>query len=125
MKTIVRTLLCFAFLTIGQTFAQETFAPLISENCVAFIHADFSKVELDKIKDTLQKTGEGLLKELGFDDKSFKATARELTIELEKLDVLVRPNFEILTKKLGIREFALIVDMEVLELGGSPIFVAP
>ena len=122
MKPIVRSLLCLAILTATQSpalnealHAQETFAPLISEHCVAFVHVDFSKVELDKIKTTLQKTGEDLLKELGFDDKSFKATARELTVELEKLDILARPVFNTITKELGIREYALIFDMDIIE----------
>jgi hypothetical protein len=114
MKTIVRSLLCLAILTVGQTFAQETFAPLISENCVAFVHVDFSKVEIDKVKETLQKTGEGFLDVLGFDEKSRKATVRELTVELEKLDMLVRPMFETITKDIGIREYAVIADMEII-----------
>ncbi|MDR0328503.1 MAG: DUF1559 domain-containing protein [Planctomycetaceae bacterium] len=124
MKTIAPALFCFAILTVGQTFAQETFAPLITENCVAFVHVDFSKVELDKVKDTLQQTGETLLKELGFDDKSFKATARELSIELEKLDILVRPTWETITKEIGISEYAVIVDMDIIESEYGPGILA-
>ena len=109
MQTVVRVLLCFALLTtLNRATAQETFAPLISENCVAFVHVDLSQVEIDTVKNTLQKTGETFLRELGFDDKSLKATVRELTVELEKFDVLVRPTYETLTKELGIRELAVI-----------------
>jgi len=93
MRTLSPILLCFVLLTttFNRVTAQETFAPLISENCVAFVHVDFSKLELDTVKTALQKTGEDLLKELGFDEESFTATTRELSIELEKLDVIVRP----------------------------------
>ena len=125
MKTIVRTLLCFAFLITSQAFAQETFAPLLSETCVAFVHVDFSNVELDKVKDTLQKTGEALLKELGFDDKSFRATANELIVELEKLEILAGPTFNAITKELGIREIALIADMQLAETGAPFLFAVP
>jgi hypothetical protein len=125
MKTIVRTLICFAFLITSQAFAQETFAPLLSETCVAFVHVDFNNVELDKVKDTLQKTGEALLKELGFDDKSFKATANELTVELEKLEILAKPTFDTLTKELGIREIAFIADMQLAETGAPFFFAVP
>ena len=119
MKTLSRLLLCFLFLTAAKANAQETFAPLISENCVAFVHVDFTKVELDNVKSFLQKTGEDFLTQLGFDERSHRATARELAVELEKLDFLVRPYFDTVTKALGIRECAIIVDMSIVELGNG------
>jgi len=124
MRTPLSILLCLLFVVAGRATAQETFAPLITDNCVAVVHVDFSNVELDTVKSTLQKAGEDFLRMLGFDDRSFKATSQELAVELEKLDVLVRPTFETITKELGIREYALIADMELLEAGG-PIFAIP
>ena|GEM_PF-456835 len=125
MKTFTRLLFCFFFLSVGKAAAQETFAPLISENCVAFVHVDFRKVELDNVKAFLQKTGEDLITTLGFDGQSFNATSRELAVELEKLDLLVRPTFETITKELGIRELAIIVDMSLLEQGLPPLIAVP
>jgi prepilin-type processing-associated H-X9-DG protein len=131
MKILTRISLCFLLLvgclmTAARTYAQETFYPLITENTVAFIHADYSKFEIDKVKGALQTSGEGLLKMLGFDDKSFKATARELGIELEKLDMLVRPTIETVLNEIGIREYATIIDMEILMSGkGAGIAAVP
>ena len=127
MKTLVPVLFCFVLLATAfhRATAQETFAPLISENCVAIVHVDFRKIELDNVKTALQNAGEDLLKELGFDEESFTATTRELTLELEKLDVIVRPTWETLTKELGIREVALIFDMELLAQGAPPVFAVP
>jgi len=118
-------LLCFVLLTISRAVAQETFAPLITENCVAFIHVDFRKVEVDTVRASLQKAGEDFMKGLAFDDRSFKATARELTVELEKLDILVRPHYEKITKELGITELAVIADLSLLEKGIYSVLVAP
>ena len=117
MKMLSRLLLCLLLLTAGKANAQETFVPLISENCVAFIHVDFSKVELDTVKAFVQKTGEDFLTTLSFDPRSHQATARELAFELEKLDMLVRPTFETITQEIGIREYAMILDMEILMTG--------
>ena len=115
MKTLAKILFCLVVLTTGRLFAQETFTPLVSENCAAFVHIDFSGVEIDKVKGTVQKAGEDILRSLGFDDGSFKSTARELSNELEKLDIVIRPTFDTITKDLGIREIAVIADMELIE----------
>jgi hypothetical protein len=125
MKTFAKILLCLALLTVSRAavHAQETFAPLVSENCVAFVHIDFRKVELDTIKNDLQKIGEGFLKDLGFDNKSLTATVKELNVELDKLETLVRPTFDTITKELGIREVALIFDMELL-MQNAPLVIA-
>ena len=125
MKTFSQILLCAALLTVSRTTAQETFAPLISENCIAFVHVDFRKVELGIIKTNLQKFSEDRLHALGFDAKSFKATSRELAVELDKLDALVRPAFDTLTKELGIREAAIIADIELFEQGIAGLLVIP
>jgi hypothetical protein len=126
MKTFTPILFCLALLTIVRpATAQETFAPLVSENCVVFIHVDFRKVELDEVKNDLQRLGEGLLRTLAFDNKSFTATAKEIGVELEKLVTFVRPTFDTITKELGIREIAIIVDTEFLERSDGPIFVIP
>ena len=125
MKTFTRFALCFVLLTISRAHAQETFAPLITENCVAFVHVDCSKIEINAVKENLQKLGEDFLKGLAFDDNSQKATLRELAVELEKLDMLVRPTFETLTKELGIREFAIIADMELMQQNVPSIAVIP
>jgi hypothetical protein len=125
MKIIPQILLCLALLTtVSSATAQETFAPLVSENCVVFIHVDFRKVELDEVKTDLKRLGEDFLKWLDFDDKSFAATIRELGFELEKLDTLVRPHFDTITKELGIREIAIIADMEFAVQNG-PFLAIP
>ena len=111
MKAFAKILFCFVVLTVGRLSAQEAFAPLVTENCVAFVHVDFSKVEIDRVKTVVQKAGEDVLRGLGFDDSSFRSTARELRTELEILDILIRPTYDTITKDLGIREIAIIVDM--------------
>jgi len=127
MRTLTKLAICLALLTftVNKAHAYETFAPLISENCVAFIHVDFSKIEIDNVKAVLQETGESLLRELGFDQQSFAATARELAIELEKLDIIVRPYWETITKEIGVREIAFIVDLELLATSAPPAVVIP
>ncbi|MCL2709441.1 MAG: DUF1559 domain-containing protein [Planctomycetaceae bacterium] len=128
MKTLTNITLCLALLTatINRATAQETFAPLISENCVAFVHVDFSNVEIDNVKAALQNTGEFFLRQLGFDDRSFTSTARELAIELEKLDMLVRPAYDTIRKELSITEYAFIADFEFLHNSLSPpVFAVP
>jgi hypothetical protein len=110
MRTFSITLLCLLFLTFGKAHAQETFAPLISDNCVLFVHADFSKIEIDALKTRAKQVGETLLIALNFDKRSAEVTLRELDVELEKLDVLARPVFDTITKELGIKECAFIVN---------------
>ncbi|MDR1477457.1 MAG: DUF1559 domain-containing protein [Planctomycetaceae bacterium] len=119
--------LAFVLLSCGATgrvVAQETFAPLITDNCIGFVHIDLRKVEPDQIKSVIMQTGEKYLKDLKFDDKSFKATMRELTNELNKVDRIVRPHFELIADKLGIRELAIIIDSGLEEDEQPMILVA-
>ena len=91
MKTLTKIAICFALLlSINKATAQETFAPLLTENTVLFVHVDFSKIEVDTVKAALQKAGENFLQELGFDDRSKRTTLRDLDVELEKLDAMIR-----------------------------------
>ena len=124
MRVVMKLFLIVFVLSVVRIQAQETFAPLVSENCVLFVHVDFSKVEIDPLKEQLTKTGELLLNELGFDAKSKRATLRELDRELDKLDAMVRPNFEMLTKEIGIRELAVMVDFGYAG-GQQPIIAVP
>ena len=107
---------CLLFIAIALLFvtekatAQETFAPLLTENTVLFVHVDFSKVDLDLFKTEAKKLGETLLTTIGFDTRSQRETLRDLEVELEKLDTMFRPTFERITKELGIREIAWICD---------------
>ncbi|MDR1291399.1 MAG: hypothetical protein LBK06_09370, partial [Planctomycetaceae bacterium] len=64
--------------TSGLLSAQETFAPLITDNCVGMLHVDLRKVEFDKIKTAVVKMSEDHLKDLQFDEKSYRATMHEL-----------------------------------------------
>jgi prepilin-type processing-associated H-X9-DG protein len=106
-------------------FGQETFAPLITDNTVAFVHIDLHQVGIDKIKSHVEKMGGELLKQLQFDDKSFKATTRELQTELNKLDALVRPPYETITEKLDVRELALIADADLMDNEIVAVLAAP
>ncbi|MDR3196263.1 MAG: hypothetical protein LBU34_00200, partial [Planctomycetaceae bacterium] len=112
MRNLLNVLVVLFVLTTVRAFGQETFAPLIGDNTVVFVHLDLRKVELDTIKSQVGKFGEELLKQLHFDEKSFKATTRELNAELEKLDAFVRPTYETITKELGIQELAIIGDFD-------------
>ena len=95
--------------------AQETFAPLITENTALFVHVDFRKVEINAFKESWTKyTGE-LIKALRFDAASQRATLSALAKDLEKLDEFIRPTFETITQKIGIREFAIIVDTDMFD----------
>jgi len=124
MRTITKLAICLALLlSVNKAHAQETFAPLISENCFLFIHVDLSNIDIDTIKNNLQQFGEDGLRELGFDEAAFAATTRELAVELDKLDSLVRPFWEALTKEIGITEFAIIADLGFLERGALVLVV--
>ncbi|MDR1484799.1 MAG: DUF1559 domain-containing protein [Planctomycetaceae bacterium] len=96
--------------TVNHTAAQETFVPLISDSCLGFVHIDLRKIDLDKIRTLADQSTKDFLTELKFDQKSFDATTRELKIEADKIDRIVRPKFDLFTKKLGITEIAVIID---------------
>ncbi len=113
-KMLVSLVVVLLLATTTQAQQNNTFAPLISENCVAVAQLDFSKVEIDSLKKHLAELGEQAVAELGFDARSKKSTLRELNVELEKLDKLVRPTYDTLTKELGIREIALIADWTLM-----------
>ncbi|MDR2344533.1 MAG: DUF1559 domain-containing protein [Planctomycetaceae bacterium] len=100
----------FFVLSANFIAAQETFAPLISDKCIAFIHVDFHKLELDRLKSHYIKLAESFFKDLKFDDKSLKSTIDELDSELTNFNKFVRPVFDRITKELGIRELAIIID---------------
>ncbi|MDR0610374.1 MAG: DUF1559 domain-containing protein [Planctomycetaceae bacterium] len=125
MRILTNVLVLFLVLTAVRVFGQETFAPLITDNTVLFVHLDLRKVELDTIKSQTEKIGEDLLKQLHFDEKSFKATSRELKKEINKLDEMIRPPYETITKKLGIRELAFIVDFNSAEDINNAVLAAP
>ncbi|MDR3199001.1 MAG: DUF1559 domain-containing protein [Planctomycetaceae bacterium] len=107
--------------TINLTVAQETFAPLITDNCIGFIHVDLRKLDLNKTKSGVVKLGENYLKDLNFDEKSFNATMREFNKEIDKIEQLIRPHFEQVTEKLGLRELAVIFyDIMEMKLPALP-----
>jgi hypothetical protein len=105
--------------------AQETFAPLLTENTFVFIHVDFKKTDIDTVKTEAKRMGESLLQTLGFDARSQRATLRDLDAELEKLDTMLRPVWETITRELGIQEIAWIADEKLEEQGIQFVIVAP
>jgi hypothetical protein len=114
---------CFLGAT-GLVLSQETFAPLITDNCVGFVHVDLRKVELDKIRAAADKWWEQGLKELSFDEKSAKAVTREFNRTMKKIDKFVRPKFKLFADELGIRELAVIMDGWDSEKEQPVIFLA-
>ena len=112
-------------LTAGKVAAQETFTPLLSNETMSFVHVDFSKVEVDRLKTETKKLGETLLTNLGFDDRSKRATLRDLDVELENLDEMIRPIIELVTKELGITEIAWIIDKNFQDYGIGAVIVVP
>ncbi len=119
MKPLARSFASLAALLLpllfaSQIVAQDTFKPLISDTTVAIGHLDFSKLEIDGLKKQLADCGEQFITGLGFDERSKTATLRELNVELEKLDKIVRPTFETISNELGIREVAVFVDMDLI-----------
>ena len=129
MKTFQHLCLPFiaaAFLwTAEKADAQETFAPLLTKDTTLFVHVDAGKVDIDTAKAEAKKLGETLLKTLGFDAQSQRLTLRDLDVELEKWDTLIRPAFELITKELGIQENAWIADDTLLEQGIYFVVAAP
>jgi hypothetical protein len=102
--------------------AQETFAPLITDNCVGFVHVDLRNFDLDRTKSVIAQNFENHLKSLNFSEKSLNATMNEFKKESKKIDELIRPHAELITKNLGITELAIIVDPSLTgELGDPPI----
>lgn len=125
LHVFVNVFVFLVVLTTVRVFGQETFAPLIGGNTVAFVHLDLRKIEIDTIKSQAEKLGVDLLQHLHFDEKSLKATTRELKAELEKLDAFVRPQYETITKTLGIQELAVIADCNLLENNITAVLVVP
>jgi hypothetical protein len=122
MKKLISVFVLFLVFTTARAFGQETFAPLITDNTVFFAHIDLQKVdlELDTIKSQTEKLGEDFLKQqLLFDETSCKSTMREFKNELERLDKIIRPSYETITKNLGIKELAILIDFESKEEIGS------
>ena len=117
-------LLAFAVWTTHVS-AQETFAPLITESTILFVHADFRNVEIDTLKENWTEYAEDFLKRLRFDDRSVQATLAALGQDLDRLDALIRPTFEAITWQFGIREFALIVDADLIALDAPAIIAVP
>jgi hypothetical protein len=107
---------------MNRTDAQETFAPLITDNCIGFVHIDLRKFDLNKTKSFVIKLGENYLRDLSFDEKSFNATINEFNKEIDNIEQLIRPQIEQVTENLGIRELAMIV-YDNLELK-SPVVLA-
>ena len=105
--------------------AQETFAPLITKNTVLFVHVDFQKAEVDTFKQNWMNYSEGLMKALHFEDASLRTALSALTKDLDKLDEYIRPAFETIVQKFGIKETALIVDTELLLNDLSFAFAVP
>jgi len=115
MRTLIPILLCFLSLFALRAHAQETFAPLITENTFIFVHVNLGNVDIDAVKAETMKLGETFLNFLGFDARSKTATLRDLESELEKLDAMVRPAWELITKEFGIQEIASINDLGFAE----------
>ena len=115
---ITFTLLLFA----AKTPAQETFAPLITENTALFVHVDFRKVEIDAVKESWTRYADNLTQSLRFDAASQRATLAALGRDLNRLDKFIRPTFETITQELGIRELAVIVDTD-FKGGDFPVFM--
>jgi hypothetical protein len=101
--------------TTGLLSAQETFAPLITDNCVAMLHVDLRKADFDKIKLSVVQSLAEHLKELQFDNKSYNATMREFVKVMSEMDKIVRPKFRLVADELGIKEFAMIIDIDSSE----------
>jgi hypothetical protein len=79
------------------------------------------KIDLDHIKSVVENAADNHLKDLNFDNKSFKSTMNEFNKEIEKIDKLIRPTFEQITKKLGVNELAVIVNDDFASKEFPPI----
>ena len=123
MRTFIPVLLCFLLLVAHRGYAHETFAPLLTENTILFVHVDFSKLDVDTVRAEAMTIAENFLTALGFDARSKAATLRDLETELEKLDAMVRPTWEFITKELGIQEIALIGDEGFYKHGNEAGYV--
>jgi hypothetical protein len=115
MKSLMNVLVLFLVCATVRVFGQETFAPLITDDTILFVHVDLRKIEIDTIKTQAEKITEDLLKQLSFDNDSLKSTIKELKNEFEKLNKIIHPSYETMTKKLGIHEFAILFDIELVE----------
>lgn len=116
----------FAVMTNLSVFAQETFAPLITEQTLAFVYLDFHKIKLDDIEEKVIQSGQEYLRELSFDKKSEEATMKDLRDAVKQFDDFARPVWETITQTLGIQEIALIVDLNLKEkLEGLSVIAIP
>ena len=118
---VLCTLLLALAVSAAPVSAQETFAPLITESTVLFVHVDFQKAEVDTFKQNWMNYSEGLMKALHFEDASLRTALSALTQDLDKLDEYIRPTFETIVQKFGIKEAALIVDTENIGSASTPV----
>ena len=118
-----RTFLLAFAVCAAPVSAQETFAPLITENTALYVHVDFRKIEIDTIKQSWTKYAEELLQSLRFDEASTRSTLSAINKDFDKLGEFIRPTFETITQKLGLREVALIIDTDY-ESDTIPLIIA-
>ncbi len=122
---IMVTMLFLAVISIRTSEAQETFAPLISDDCFVFVHLDLNRIEVDTLKELCGQVGEQIVTGLEFDERSRTATLREIKVELDKLDKMIRPPYETLTRDIGIREIAVIADLKLLDIYVAAVVAVP
>ncbi|HBT76575.1 MAG TPA: hypothetical protein DEB39_06530, partial [Planctomycetaceae bacterium] len=123
-RLVISCLFVF-FAAVFPLAAQETFAPLIGESTIGFLHLDLRNVEIDKLKENILAASDQSLKHYGFDDKSVRSISREVKKELDKAVEAVRPHFEKIVGEFGIDELACLVDVKLLENNVGFIMAVP
>jgi hypothetical protein len=125
MRKLSKVVVLFLFFASLPVFGQETFAPLITENTVLLAHLDLRKVELEQWEKQSLEGFERSLKALSFDENSLKATLGEYAKEMEKTVTLIRPHWKTITERFGIKEFAVVVDMQLISAQVPAVFAFP
>jgi hypothetical protein len=125
MKKLSNVVALFLFFASLPVVGQETFSPLITENTVLLGHLDLRNTELEQWEKKSLEGFERTLKALSFDETSLKATLSEYAKEVEKLMTQIRPHWTTLTEKFGIKEFAIVVDMQLISAEVSAVLTFP
>ncbi|MGL4941622.1 MAG: DUF1559 domain-containing protein [Thermoguttaceae bacterium] len=106
-------------------FADATFAPLLTDDTVAVVRVNIAELEPKNVKAYAVDAVTQITEALGFDDDSKTETLKDLNTDLDGLIALTEPFYTTLTKKFGITEFAIIVNLQLVQQNVPAIIALP
>jgi hypothetical protein len=108
-------LFCFDTDKISRLYAQDTFAPLITDNCVGMLYFDFRQVDLDRLKKVALQSIEAGVESQTYDKESADNVLHEAKKIFDKFEKPVSRVLDKFVNQFGIREIAFIADQDLME----------